>query len=74
MSAEIFVLGLTACATAPTSSLKTTSIPAVSRVVILAEPAATMPVEITQPILVTAEHGGLAEVAVLGPNGTTYRI
>ncbi|PHX61531.1 MAG: hypothetical protein CK552_00025 [Actinobacteria bacterium] len=69
VSAGFFVLGLTACATAPTLSLKTTPIPPVSRVVILAEPAATMPVEITQPIFVTAEHGRLAEVAVLGPTG-----
>jgi lipoprotein-anchoring transpeptidase ErfK/SrfK len=69
VSVGFFVVSLTACATTPTLSLKTTPIPAVSRVVILAEPAATMPVEITQPIFVTAEHGRLAEVAVFGPTG-----
>lgn len=69
VSTGLFVLGLTACATTPTLSLKTAPIPTDSRVVILAEPAAARPVEVTQPISVTALHGRLAEVAVLGPAG-----
>ena len=69
VSVGFFVLSMTACATAPTLSLKTTPIPAVSRVVIFAEPTAAKPVEITQPIFVTAEHGRLADVAVVGPTG-----